>query len=183
MILPPFSVKGHGKTEFRCLAFAGVIISERFRERLPGKGPTATCGLYLPSARQDPCYWIMVYRQTCKNGPGYNTSRLDQGVASAFLYAQTCHRIPPSAWRLYPLKAGDHSSPAYRRERRLATDVLWTYRMKAGASNEDLKYAYANPFFKWDASCGCFGVGIDDREDKEFEAAMLRKAHADREVR
>ena len=179
MKLPPFNVRGHGKTGFLCLAFVEVVLREEFRERWPGSGANATCGLYLPSARMETCYWIMVYRQKHKNGPGYNAGRLSQGVASAFLHAQTFHGIPPSGWRLYPLDQGDRSSPAYRRERCSVADILWSYRMKAGISNPDFKNAIANPFFKWNVSRAGFGVGIDDWEDKEFEASMLRQARAD----
>jgi hypothetical protein len=181
MTLPPFYIKRQGKACFRCLAYAEVTISERFRERFPGTGSSAACGLYLPSAKVETNYWIMAYRQTHKNGPGYIAGRLEQGVASAFLYAQTFHNIPPSGWRLFPLEQGERSSPAYRRERRMVADVLWSYRMTAGASsNKDFKDAIANPFFKWEASQACFGVGIDDREDKEFEAAMMRQTSAEK---
>ena len=178
MKLPPFLIKGYGRTCFRCLAYAEVVIGEKFQKRYAGEGSSAVCGIFLPSAKNQPDYSLKVFRGHSSIGPSLFSGRLEQGVASAFLYAQTFHKIPPCAWQLYPMKSEDRPSPVYRRERKSLADVLWFYRMNAGASNknEDFKNAILNPFFSWDATRGCFGVGIDASEDKEFEGVMLIQA-------
>lgn len=173
----PFIYKGYGRTFFRCLAYAEVI------SHLPRSTGSsgAICGLYLPSAKSQAYYWLGLLNASHHWRFGQSTGSRRHGSAAALLHAQTMHKIPPAAWRLYPISETDQSSPDYRRERRTLAEILLPYRSIAGVSNKnlDFKNAISKPAFEGDASKSCFGIDLDRREEKEFEAAALLQVRAD----